>query len=63
MKRANEKNISGSQFLGMHLEGPYFAMIKEALKTPVTSEILTLTNTWNILGRSAALKDGVLHRN
>ena len=24
--KANKKNINGSQFLGMHLEGPYFAM-------------------------------------
>lgn len=31
---ANEKNINGSQFLGMHLEGPYFAMNQRGAQDP-----------------------------
>lgn len=32
--RANEKNISGATFLGMHLEGPYFAMSQRGAQDP-----------------------------
>ena len=31
---ANEKNVIGSQFLGMHLEGPYFAMNQRGAQDP-----------------------------
>lgn len=31
---ANEKNINGAQFLGMHLEGPYFAMNQRGAQDP-----------------------------
>jgi N-acetylglucosamine-6-phosphate deacetylase len=31
---ANVKNLSGSQFLGMHLEGPYFAMNQRGAQDP-----------------------------
>jgi N-acetylglucosamine-6-phosphate deacetylase len=31
---ANEKNTQGSQFLGMHLEGPYFAMNQRGAQDP-----------------------------
>ncbi|HMG07180.1 MAG TPA: amidohydrolase family protein, partial [Mucilaginibacter sp.] len=31
---ANEKNISGAQFLGLHLEGPYFAMNQRGAQDP-----------------------------
>jgi len=31
---ANRNNISGSQFLGMHLEGPYFAMSQRGAQDP-----------------------------
>lgn len=31
---ANTKNINGSQFLGMHLEGPYFAMNQRGAQDP-----------------------------
>lgn len=31
---ANKKNINGSQFLGMHLEGPYFAMSQRGAQDP-----------------------------
>ncbi|HEX6224242.1 MAG TPA: N-acetylglucosamine-6-phosphate deacetylase [Chryseolinea sp.] len=33
-ERANEKNLTGSQFLGMHLEGPYFAMSQRGAQDP-----------------------------
>jgi len=32
--KANKKNINGSQFLGMHLEGPYFAMNQRGAQDP-----------------------------
>jgi len=31
---ANKKNINGAQFLGMHLEGPYFAMSQRGAQDP-----------------------------
>lgn len=31
---ANKKNINGAQFLGMHLEGPYFAMNQRGAQDP-----------------------------
>ncbi|HZI23690.1 MAG TPA: N-acetylglucosamine-6-phosphate deacetylase [Chryseolinea sp.] len=31
---ANKKNLNGSQFLGMHLEGPYFAMNQRGAQDP-----------------------------
>ena len=31
---ANRKNISGAQFIGMHLEGPYFAMNQRGAQDP-----------------------------
>lgn len=33
-EEANRKNKSGSQFLGMHLEGPYFAMNQRGAQDP-----------------------------
>lgn len=33
-EEANKKNINGSQFLGMHLEGPYFAMSQRGAQDP-----------------------------
>ena len=33
-EKANKKNINGSQFLGMHLEGPYFAMNQRGAQDP-----------------------------
>ena len=32
--KANQKNINGAQFLGMHLEGPYFAMNQRGAQDP-----------------------------
>lgn len=34
-KQADKKNINGSQFLGMHLEGPYFAMNQKGAQNPL----------------------------
>src|SRR5687767_13225806 len=31
---ANKKNVNGSQFLGLHLEGPYFAMSQRGAQDP-----------------------------
>jgi len=33
-KQANKNNVSGAQFLGMHLEGPYFAMNQRGAQDP-----------------------------
>jgi N-acetylglucosamine-6-phosphate deacetylase len=33
-EKANKKNTSGAQFLGMHLEGPYFAMSQRGAQDP-----------------------------
>lgn len=33
-EEANKKNVHGSQFLGMHLEGPYFAMSQRGAQDP-----------------------------
>lgn len=33
-KRADQKNIRGARFLGMHLEGPYFAMNQRGAQDP-----------------------------
>jgi len=33
-ENANKKNINGSQFLGMHLEGPYLAMSQRGAQDP-----------------------------
>jgi N-acetylglucosamine-6-phosphate deacetylase len=33
-EKANERNNKGSQFLGMHLEGPYFAMNQRGAQDP-----------------------------
>src|SRR5688572_17780762 len=33
-EEANKKNVNGSQFVGMHLEGPYFAMSQRGAQDP-----------------------------
>lgn len=33
-EEANEKNINGAQFLGLHLEGPYFSMNQRGAQDP-----------------------------
>ena len=33
-EQAHKKNVSGAQFLGMHLEGPYFAMSQKGAQDP-----------------------------
>jgi N-acetylglucosamine-6-phosphate deacetylase len=33
-EQANKKNISGAQFIGMHLEGPYFALSQRGAQDP-----------------------------
>lgn len=34
-EQSDKKNINGSQFLGMHLEGPYFAMSQKGAQNPL----------------------------
>jgi N-acetylglucosamine-6-phosphate deacetylase len=34
-ERADKNNINGAQFLGMHLEGPYFAMSQKGAQNPI----------------------------
>ena len=34
-EQADKNNINGSQFLGMHLEGPYFAMSQKGAQNPL----------------------------
>jgi len=34
-EQAHKNNINGSQFLGMHLEGPYFAMSQKGAQNPL----------------------------
>jgi N-acetylglucosamine-6-phosphate deacetylase len=33
-RKASKQNVSGSQFLGMHIEGPYFAMSQKGAQDP-----------------------------
>ena len=33
-RKASKKNINGAQFLGMHIEGPYFAMSQKGAQDP-----------------------------
>jgi N-acetylglucosamine-6-phosphate deacetylase len=53
---ANEKNIKGSQFLGMHLEGPYFAMNQRGAQNPRYIRNPDPNEYLDILGRSASIK-------
>jgi len=33
-KKANSKNIAGAQFMGMHIEGPYFSLSQKGAQDP-----------------------------
>ena len=44
-KEAKSKNSEGAQFLGLHLEGPYFSMSQKELKIHVIYAPLNLKST------------------
>jgi len=53
---ANKKNASGSEFLGMHLEGPYFAMNQRGAQDPRFIRDPDPTEYEEILSRSADVR-------
>src|SRR5215210_655194 len=53
---ANEKNINGAQFLGMHLEGPYFAMNQRGAQDPRYIRDPDPEEYNDILSRSSCIK-------
>lgn len=55
-ERANEKNINGAQFLGMHLEGPYFAMNQRGAQDPKYIRDPDPAEYNDILSRSSSIK-------
>jgi len=65
---ANRKNTNGAQFLGMHLEGPYFAMNQRGAQDPryirdpdplEYKEILSKTNSISRWSAAPELKGGI----
>ncbi len=55
-KSANKKNINGAQFLGMHLEGPYFAMTQRGAQDPRYIRDPDPAEYKEILSRSSDIK-------
>ena len=53
---ANKKNANGSEFLGMHLEGPYFAMNQRGAQDPRFIRDPDPTEYEEILSRSADIR-------
>jgi N-acetylglucosamine-6-phosphate deacetylase len=53
---ANAKNVNGAQFLGMHLEGPYFAMNQRGAQDPRYIRDPDPTEYNDILSRSSSIK-------
>jgi N-acetylglucosamine-6-phosphate deacetylase len=53
---ANAKNINGSQFLGIHLEGPYFAMNQRGAQDPRYIRDPDPVEYHEILSRSSIIK-------
>ena len=53
---AKEKNVGGSQFLGMHLEGPYFAMSQRGAQDPRFIRDPDPAEYREILSRSSSVK-------
>ena len=54
--QANKKNSSGSQFLGMHLEGPYFAMNQRGAQDPRYIRDPDPAEYEDILARSSCIR-------
>ena len=55
-ERANRKNISGAQYIGLHLEGPYFAMNQRGAQDPKYIRDPDPAEYREILGRSSSIK-------
>ena len=53
---ANPKNINGAQFLGMHLEGPYFAMTQRGAQDPRYIRDPDPEEYKEVLSRSSSIK-------
>jgi len=53
---ANPKNINGAQFLGMHLEGPYFAMSQRGAQDPRYIRDPDPDEYQEVLARSSSIK-------
>ena len=53
---ANRKNISGAQFIGLHLEGPYFAMNQRGAQDPKYIRDPDPAEYKEILERSTSIK-------
>ena len=54
--QASKKNISGAQFLGMHLEGPYFAMSQRGAQDPRYISDPNPDEYKDILSRTSVIK-------
>lgn len=55
-EQANKKNIKGAQFLGMHLEGPYFAMNQRGAQDPRFIRDPDAAEYKEILSHSSSIK-------
>jgi len=55
-EEANQKNSNGSQFLGMHLEGPYFAMNQRGAQDPKYIRNPDPEEYKDILSRSSCIR-------
>ncbi|WP_276365494.1 N-acetylglucosamine-6-phosphate deacetylase [Chryseolinea sp. H1M3-3] len=55
-EEANGKNLNGSQFLGMHLEGPYFAMSQRGAQDPKYIRNPDVEEYHDILSRTACIR-------
>ena len=55
-EEANRRNINGAQFLGMHLEGPYFAMNQRGAQDPRYIRDPDPEEYKDILSRSTSIK-------
>ena len=53
---ANKKNVKGAQYLGMHLEGPYFAMSQRGAQDPRYIRDPDPVEYKDILSRSSSIK-------
>lgn len=53
---ANPKNLNGAQFLGMHLEGPYFAMTQRGAQDPRYIRDPDPEEYKEVLSRSSSIK-------
>ena len=55
-EKANRKNTSGAQFIGLHLEGPYFAMNQRGAQDPKHIRDPDPAEYREILARSSSIK-------